>query len=198
MTWTEQNQTRALELYTLNTRLSESLYVALQILEVALRNRIDTVMAKKFGQGWLQDDNALLIDRQKDQREGAVRELKGARKEASNGRLVAALPFSFWTSMFNSEYETLWQQGLHKIGRKQDGKGLVRKDVSKKLTPIRILRNRVAHHEPILHWNLSKHHENMIQLCEWFSPEAAQWCRKHCRFAEIYPEGGITLVRPGA
>ncbi len=196
MTWSEQDQARALELYALNTRLSESLYVALQMLEVALRNRIDAVMSEKYGLDWLLNGGALLIDRQKFQREEATRELERARKQASNGRLVAALPFSFWTSMFNSEYETLWQQDLYKIGRKQDGKGLVRKDISKRLTPIRILRNRVAHHEPILHWNLPKHHENMLRLCEWFSPEAAKWCREHCRFAEIYPEVGISLDRP--
>lgn len=164
MVWAAQDQDHALELYTLNTKLSESLYIALQMLEVALRNRIDIVMVEKYGQDWLLDGTPLLIDRQKDQKEGAIRELEEARKQISAGQIVAALPFSFWTSMFNSEYETLWQQGFYRIGRKQNGKGLTRKDISKPLTPIRILRNRIAHHEPILGWNLPKHHGNMLQL----------------------------------
>lgn len=197
MAWAAQDQVHALELYTLNTKLSESLYVALQMLEVALRNRIDAVMAEKYGQDWLFDDAPFLIDRQKNQRLEAIKEVKETGKQVSAGRVVAALSFSFWTSMFNSEYETLWQQGLHKIGKKPDGKGLTRKAISKPLTPIRILRNRVAHHEPILHWNLPKHHENMLQLTEWFSPDAARWCRENCRFIEIYPEDAIALKRSG-
>jgi len=153
-------------------------------------------MSEKHNQDWLMEGSCLLIERQKDQRQGAIRELENARKPVTRDAVVAAIPFSFWTSMFNSEYETAWQQGLHKIGRREDGKGLVRKDISRKLTPIRLLRNRVAHHEPILYWDLPKHHGNMMQLCQWFSPDAAHWCLKHCRFAETYPDGGINLEKP--
>lgn len=38
--WAAGDGMRAIELYTLNTRISESLYTPLQMLEVALRNRI--------------------------------------------------------------------------------------------------------------------------------------------------------------
>lgn len=196
LSWASQNQDYALELYTLNTKLSESLYIAIQMLEIGLRNRIDAVLTEKYNDEWLLNGEILQINRQVDQRDNAIVELERAKKEVSAGKVIAALPFSFWTSMFNSEYETLWQQGLHKIGRKKNGKGLARKDISKKLTPIRILRNRIAHHEPIIHWNLPQHHENMVQLTRWFSPEAAEWCLEHCRFQEIYPKDGIILEKP--
>ncbi|PZM50167.1 hypothetical protein DOL99_00240, partial [Salmonella enterica subsp. enterica serovar Derby] len=44
MDWAKDDRTRAIELYTLNTLISESLYTPLQMLEVALRNRIHVVM----------------------------------------------------------------------------------------------------------------------------------------------------------
>jgi hypothetical protein len=50
---------------------------------------------------------------------------------------------------------------------------LRRKDFSGPLTPIRILRNRIAHREPILAWNLARHHAAMRRLIQWLSPGAA-------------------------
>lgn len=50
LAWAGGDRARALDLYTLNTRLSESLYITMQMLEVALRNRIHTVMATRHGE----------------------------------------------------------------------------------------------------------------------------------------------------
>jgi hypothetical protein len=65
------------------------------------------------------------------------------------GRIVAALSFGFWTAMFGPDYEGLWRATLHRIAAKPDGTGLRRKDFSGPLTPIRTIRNRIPHHEPI-------------------------------------------------
>lgn len=165
------------------------------MLEIALRNQINAVLSEKYGADWLFEGSKLKIERQNAQKDSAIEELIKDNKPVTNGRLVAALPFSFWTSMFNSEYEEEWQQGLHKIGRRQNGKGLTRKNFSKTLTPVRILRNRIAHHEPILNWNLQKHHDNIMEMCEWLSPGAAEWCRAHCRFMEIHSKEQVQLKK---
>ncbi len=60
--------------------------------------------------------------------------------------------------------------------------------------PIRTLRNRVAHHEPILQWNLLKHHDNIMQITEWLSPAAADWSRRHSRFTEVHRAGGSSCI----
>src|ERR1019366_4866410 len=80
-----------------------------------------------------------------------------------------------------SSYEELWRKQLYRIAQRP-GKPLRRKDFSTALTPIRLLRNRIAHHEPILEWNLPKHYRNMVHLTKWLSPSAAAWCIAHCRF----------------
>jgi hypothetical protein len=96
--------------------------------------------------------------------------------------------------MFGRDYEPLWRSTLHEIASRPDGKSLTRKDFSGPLTPIRILRNRIAHHEPILSWNLRKHHDRMIELTGWLSPAAAAWCREHDRFDKVYPTERIKLA----
>ncbi len=150
-------------------------------------------MRAAHGPEWLWDDALLLIERQPGQREDAEEELRRENKDITPGRVVAALTFSFWTSMFAPEYEDKWQKTLHQIAKRKDGKGLRRKDFSGPLWPIRTLRNRIAHHEPILPWNLPKHYGNMVQLIEWLSPDAATWCRRVSRFKRIYPKERIEL-----
>lgn len=193
ISWSGDDRQAALELYTLNTKISESLYTPLQSLEITLRNRIYTVMAEKFNPEWINDEKHLRLERQISQLENARTDLAEKRKEIAPGQLVATLSFSYWTSMFNAEYETLWQQGLHKIAKKPDGKGLRRKDFTRPMTKIRLIRNRIAHHEPILNWNLLKHNDNIIKITEWLSPDAAKWSVDNSRFIEVHPPERILL-----
>ncbi|MCW2308952.1 Abi family protein [Rhodobium gokarnense] len=194
LAWSDGDRARAIELYTLNTKLSEALYVPLQMLEVALRNRIHTVMSEAFHERWFQDDGCLLGDRQPEQLQKALTDIAEQGKEGTSGQIVAELTFGFWTGMLGANYEQLWQQNLHKIARKPDGKGLRRKDLSGPLTPIRVIRNRTAHHEPIIAWNLPKHYSNIVEITGWLSPPAAAWCSEHCRFDEVHPPDRIVLV----
>ena len=152
--WAKGDRSRALELYALNTQLSEALYTPLQVLEVVLRNRIHAILEEALHDRWFEDNSFLLVENQRRQLAKALGELAEDGKDLTPGRIVAALTFSFWTSMLAADYENLWQETLHGIARREDGKGLRRKDLSRLLTPIRTLRNRVAHHEPILPWNL--------------------------------------------
>jgi hypothetical protein len=94
------------------------------MLEVALRNRVHSVMAEARHQGWFNDPGALLGKWQPEQLAKAIAYVRDTGREPTPGRIVAALTFSFWTAMFGKEYETLWQTTLHRIARRPDGKGL--------------------------------------------------------------------------
>jgi hypothetical protein len=191
--WAGGDHARALDLYGLNTRLSEALYTPLQMLEVALRNRIHAVLSVSLQPRWFEAPEFLVGPHQNEQVVEALAELAREGKEATAGRVVAALTFSFWTTMLGTPYENLWQTDLHRVGRREDGKGLRRKDLSGPLTPIRLLRNRIAHHEPILAWDLPKHHGAMLRITGWLSPAAAAWCRTLDRFDQVHPHGRIAL-----
>ncbi len=193
LAWAGGDRALALDLYALNTRLSEALYTPLQMLEVALRNRIHAVLSASIQPRWFEEPDFLAVPHQNQQVIEALAELARERKEPTPGRIVAALTFSFWTAMLGTSYENLWQTDLHGIGRRNDGKGLRRKDLSGPLTPIRLLRNRIAHHEPILTWDLPKHHDAMLRITGWLSPPAAAWCRTLDRFDQVHPPERIAL-----
>ena len=194
VTWAGGDRERALVLYTLNTQVSEALYIALQTLEVSLRNRIHTIMAAAHGERWFEDVAVIKLEHQAAQVADAVAELEANGKEAIAGRVIAALSFSFWTAMFSPSYEDLWRSTLRGIA-KREGKALVRKDFSRPLTQVRLLRNRIAHHEPILHWDLHKHHQGLRDLTSWLSPPAFAWSAPLDRFEQVYPAEGVILAR---
>jgi hypothetical protein len=54
-------------------------------------------------------------------------------------------------------HQNLWQTVLHKAARREDSKGVMRKELVGPVTLIRVIRNHMAHHEPIINWSLSKH-----------------------------------------
>lgn len=197
LAWANGDRARAIELYTLNTKVSESLYIPVQMLEVALRNRIHSVMTEARHEGWFHAEGMLLGEWQPAQLVDAIRDIEKEGKEPTPGRIVAALTFSFWTAMLGKDYENLWQTTLHRIAKKPNGKGLRRKDFSTPLTPIRLLRNRIAHHEPIINWDLPKHYGKIVELTQWLSPAAAEWCEANSRFLEVHPEGRIELPSTG-
>ena len=121
--WSDGARGRAIELYTLNTAVSESLYTPLQMLEVTLRNRIHAVMTEARHEGWFYDEGVLLGQWQPEQRAKAVAGVEADRKVPTPGRIVAALTLSFWIAMFGKDYETLWQRTLHRIAKRPDGRG---------------------------------------------------------------------------
>ncbi|MBW4093372.1 MAG: Abi family protein [Proteobacteria bacterium] len=196
LAWAGGDREHARHLYTLNTQISEALYTPLQMLEVVLRNRIDTVMSASQGERWFDREGLLAIEHQRQQLAKAAEDIRKDGRPPTAGRIVAALSFSFWTAMVSPAYEGLWQVSLHRIARRDDGKGVRRQDLSGPLTPIRTLRNRIAHHEPILQWNLPAHYANMLRVTAWLSAAAAQWCRTYSRFEQVHPVQRIALVLP--
>ncbi len=62
--WAGGDRDRALSLYGLNTSLSESLYTPLQMLEVTLRNRINSVLIEAKGDNWFYS-GTIMVSHQK-------------------------------------------------------------------------------------------------------------------------------------
>jgi hypothetical protein len=195
--WAMGDRQHALKLYSLNCQVSESFYTPLHFLEICLRNKISSIATElPFGDPslpWFDRPEFQLGRNQPKQVEKAKRDLHEEGKPLEPGRIFAALTFGYWTAFLGKDYDPHWQQGLNRIARRADGKGLRRKDLSEPLDRLRRLRNRVAHHEPILTWDLRKHHDNNLLLLEWIAPRAAQWCRQLSRFEGVYPMDRLLL-----
>ncbi|WP_344915203.1 Abi family protein [Azospirillum formosense] len=208
LAWADGDLARSEELYAINTAISEALYTPLQMLEVALRNRCHTVLSVEFGPYWFDQFGVLLtqyqIARVLEAKVGLVLDMPKALRatpavadKLTPGRIVAALTFGFWTAFFGTVYEnTLWRRCLHKITMNPPPR-LKRSVLSTEFTAIRLLRNRVAHHEPVLYFDLKGRHDRILEVTGWLLPSAAKWIERHGRFPQVYEqhEAAIQAVR---
>lgn len=183
-----QDKELALAFYAHNMQLSESLYSPLQILEVVLRNRIHQVMTSVFGEWWFDADTVGLQSAEQMHLTKARQDIQRENKMETSGQIVASLSFGFWTGLISPRYDWLWKKHLNAIARKPDKKGVSRKQIARYLHEIRRLRNRVAHHEPIIFLPVKQRYEELLLVLEWLSPPAAKWCRQHSRFEAVHPK----------
>jgi hypothetical protein len=165
---------RALILYERNTYLSEGLYGVIQPLEIALRNAIHHVMANDMAKTDWYDHIPSLKPAEKNSIAQAKENIIKQRKAISPSRVIAELNFGFWTRLIAPRYEkALWVRHIYKAFpnmRPPD-----RKSAFRRLDDIRVLRNRVAHHEPIFSRHLGQDYERIIEALRWICPVTAAW-----------------------
>jgi hypothetical protein len=174
---------RAIRLYEQNTLLAESLYGILQGLEIALRNSIHVQLSVSFARpDWwnavqLKPEQATML-------RSAEESLQRAGKPLEASRIVAELSFGFWTGLTGPRYSELWRDHLVKIFPRRH---VQRNEVQIRLNSIRKLRNRIAHHEPILFsGKLPRYVNQIFDTLSWISPVTARWVRSNSSFEERF------------
>lgn len=158
---------RARELYLWDRDLSVAFLADLAILEVALRNAMSARLEAKWGAEWYANPDMPLDDRSLNALSTAWGRIKDPK---TPDKLVAQCMFGFWRGLLDKgdhagkpprrvrcDYEVLWRGVLDKAfpgGRthaKQDGKRWNRDYALAVVTRVNELRNRVAHHEPLIY-----------------------------------------------
>jgi hypothetical protein len=191
----EGDRAKALALYGLNARVSASLYVPIQVLEVTLRNRFHHHLSETYGECWYERGGVITHVFQRQKISDALAGLAMEKRPIEPGRVVASLTLGFWTACVSGPYEdTLWRRGGLAKAFMKSGEKPQRKKVMRLVTPIRKLRNRIAHHEPILYWDLAKHHRNIFTLTDWLMPVAAEWAKAESTFETFYDEEFSNLM----
>lgn len=160
--------------YLLNMALSEALYPALQLSEIALRNAIHRELSARCGHAWYDSAAARLTPWQQDKVAEAKDALLKRRKPLTPGRIVAELTFGFWTAFFNNCHARTGI-GAH-LARSAFPHAPATEQYQDRLDrrwlDIRDLRNRIFHHERILHWrDLDARHAAILEIIAWMSPE---------------------------
>lgn len=177
---------QALRLYMWNTALSEALYGPLQGLEITLRNKIHQRLSAVFGACWYDTPGCGMRHAQQEHIDRAKQALGFQRKPLEQDRVVAELSFGFWVGLFGPKYEThLWRPHLRKLFVNSPAPFL-RKRAHAALDEVRLLRNRVAHHEPILHLRLAEEHRLIVDSIGWLCATTAAWVAHHSRFDTVY------------
>ena len=180
--------------YLLNMALCESLYSPLQLCEIALRNAIHRHVSALMGRvDWYDDPGFLLTPWAADEVAKVKSRITKTGKPITAGRVVAELQFGFWISLFEVHYEqrTPFLPGAIKTVFPRLPKSLhKRKDRKGDLDKIRLLRNRVFHHERIVHWkDLDARHDLILQVIAWISPDLRHLADTLDRFNSIRAAG---------
>ncbi|MEM8723811.1 MAG: Abi family protein [Cyanobacteria bacterium P01_G01_bin.39] len=186
------NKVKALELYYWNMALGQSLYVSLQTLEVSLRNAIAEAIEHIFGQTWYAQARfkTILSSWSRTALESTVRKVtannKRRGKPVSAGDIVANLTFSFWRELLKQRYDVhLWNSQL-KIAFPNLPVRRDNQDIYNRVNKIISLRNRIAHHEPIIASKLTSLYNSMLEIIGWICLDTRDWVDHHCDFMTVH------------
>lgn len=114
--------------------------------------------------------------------EVARRRLRGLRHETRD-QIIAALSFGFWASLLHSDHEQLWRDSLRLAFPHSSGR---RKDVAAVVEPLRVFRNRLAHHDSLLSANVLHQRDQLLKVAGWIDSSAAAWLTQNERITKTY------------
>ena len=195
---TSDKTSDAIRLYQWNIELSAAVYEVLHFLEVALRNAIDRELCvwnanqierstgEHRGRDWLMDPAPLLrrLARSKDVEEAKRRAAIAARRRQGPRRgvpvehadVLANLSFGTWRHLLPDKdpgRQLLWDEALSRAFPSWSRTGA---DVTYATDRVMLLRNRVAHLEPLLNTNnVEAQLTNARLILDGIHPALAQW-----------------------
>lgn len=172
--------------YLWNMTLAGAFHPGLGALEIGLRNSVHNVLTLKYGTDlwFFHPDFARnrILGREVSR---AVERLGGAATQPAAGRIVAELHFFYWTTILSRDYHhLLWNVDraalLRMVFPHLNGRGFRRDLIHQRYNTIRIFRNRVMHHEPLIFGltqrgqstiDLVTMHGNIVEAVGWSSPQ---------------------------
>ena len=173
---------RAMALYCWNTEVAAALYTPLQFAEIAVRNGAIAAIVPEFGADWHRNIGFRNTLRE---RIGGLRPRADlqhlARRHRTAGAVAAELKFAFWQHLFVSAQDArLWDRHLRAAFPGTPAHLAVaqaRQRVHDDVQAIRGLRNRIAHHEPIIARDIADDLARALSLIEWRRPTIATWIK---------------------
>lgn len=179
------SKSSALQLYAWNTALASAFHGPLQCLEVGLRNAVHERLSTTCGSDWfhntatLRRSDLVLANKARDR-------ASRTGKSLTPGRVVAEFSFGFWVGLFANAYDsTIWRTDLYRLFSPRPQ----RSDLHGDLDRLRTLRNRIAHHEPILQRLLLEDYGRICFVVRSFAPVLSKWMELHSRVFDVIGEG---------
>ncbi|HEX8319860.1 hypothetical protein [Longimicrobium sp.] len=219
--------------YLLNAAIAEALHPLLHAVEVVLRNRLNEAVSAKYPieadlpdqyhdyPSWLDatagpvtESHQKHVVEAKNKVHKELRRqygpgLASARRMRTPGRLVAALPFSFWVFLFDTDYSgtrdapgNFWPELLPAVfPHKKPSVPL--NVIRSRLRHLLVVRNRVMHHERIhpysagkgLPWNPMTIRREILELLGWMSPRAEKLVGRFDRLPEVMDPLNLRYLR---
>jgi len=182
----------ALDLYAWNQEIGAALTVTLSQVEVCLRNQVARALADAYGPAWhrvarLRNAHAE-VQHELDKAEGRVK-----KAVPSVPDIIAASDFNLWRELCKPAYAgVFWAKRVpiafpHMTLTGKERETLA--EVHRRVDLLLKLRNRIAHHEPIIgsNWEpigtkLTDRHREATELLGWMSLDLACWVLARDRF----------------
>lgn len=177
---------RAISLYEKNAELSAAFWIVLCDVEILVRNamheRLTAWSVARYGRpAWYLDHGKVFNEQTIIDIDKARHHLVANGRPETPGRVVSELPLGFWRFLLSGRYErSLWLPCLRDAFPGIKGRGM-RQDVHDVMRDLHVLRNRIAHHEPIHNRPLGKLHEQALTVAEWVCPVTRQWMARRSR-----------------
>lgn len=189
------DELRGLDLYLWNGRVSAAVFEEIGFVEVAMRNACHEQLSQwHAGLGhqspWYFSPE-LLPRHMQDVGIARGRVAQGKKPE-TEGRVVAQMTFGFWRLLHSKRYEaTLWQWALRHVYPP----GTSRAEVHDRLGHINMLRNRIAHHEPVHGLalgdgalGLEEVHFELLEVARLIAPGVGAWIASTSRVRQLLVE----------
>ena len=154
--------------YHWNLLICQTLYPFIHSVEIALRNAIHHAATNKYGtEFWF--DIVVLDGKSRSILEDTKNDLYRRFAHVSASDIVASLTFGFWTTLIkhktyansHSPYR-LWPDLIPSVFPHYPRGDDERKNISKRFEEIKLIRNRLFHHEPIWKFRHAKTPEECI------------------------------------
>jgi hypothetical protein len=196
------NHARTVRLYKENLKIAQAFHALLGILEVILRNRINTILSAHFTDpdwiinqktGFMIAPSLTHVDRRTGRRiindflkssiEQSERRFTRLHIPITSDKIIANQSLGFWTDLFEvHHYSLLRGRPIQIFSQLPSGHG--RNEVCNRLYKIRQFRNRINHNEPIcFNGNVidftyvEDTYNSIIDILTWIDPELINWIK---------------------
>lgn len=186
----------ALRLYEWNVAVSAGFFELISHVEVALRNSVDLILTPlevaesariDVALGWWFASPSFLDKEALKYYETACKHLGKRASTASRDKVLASMTFGLWEAVFGKKYENLFRKHLvHAFPNRP--KGFVRASVHTPVLALRILRNRIAHHQAIFDQPLEERFEQAMDILRWIDPDLQAWVSRASRIPGLLDE----------
>ena len=174
----------AIDLYDWNTRAGAALYEDLGRFEVLLRNAMDEALvnhgsARRWQDPWYRQGHLFQgrkSSRTRDDISDARRRATRRGRTELHGKVIAELGFGFWRYLCSSQYLTsMWVPALASAFARHPSPNdpyRIRADIENRVHRLHLLRNRIAHHEPIHRRDLARDHHQLLEVVGWICSDS--------------------------
>lgn len=186
------NTTKAAQDYSYNMQLSEAMLPMLNVLEISLRNGIHARLSHLYGRPdwWESWVGSSTFKWQNQEIAAAKAKLVRRHEHQTPDKVLAELTFGFWSSLFNSQLQSILWKDLRLVFAFCPKNQRQRRNISAALNQIRELRNRVFHHEPLL-WlspQLLDQHATGVMVINWVNPQLGFWLNNYDRLPTAWSD----------